>query len=101
MVSVVKIVLLISVLSFCACTSQTPSREAVTASVRKIMPSKFEVVSVVPLKEVPGLIEVSIKMDKQPVVLYMDKTAQYLFSGSLLHVESRRNLTVEAQGRIK
>jgi hypothetical protein len=50
---------------------------------------------------VPGLIEVAVKMDKQPVVLYMDKKAQYVFSGSLLHVETRKNLTIEAQGRIK
>jgi hypothetical protein len=65
------------------------------------MPTNFEVVSVVPLKEVPGLIEVAVKMDKQPVVLYMDNKAQYVFSGSLLHVDTKKNLTIEAQGKIK
>ena len=100
MVSVLKIVLLAISLFICAC-SQTPDKKNIADSIRKIMPPNFEVVSVMPLKEVPGLIEVSIKMDKQPVILYMDKKAQYVLSGSLLHVESKKNLTIEAQSKIK
>jgi thiol:disulfide interchange protein DsbC len=84
-----------------ACTTQTPTKEVVTASIKKIMPPNFEVVGISPLKEMPGLFEVSVKMDKQPVVLYMDKNAQYVISGSLLNVETKKNLTVEAQGKIK
>lgn len=98
---VFKIVLSLIALLICACSSQLPDKKIVSESIRKIMPPNFEVVSVVPLKEVPGLIEVSVKMDKQPIVLYMDKKAQYVLSGSLLHVESKKNLTIEAQGKIK
>ena len=101
MVSFFRIVLSFSFLSLCACSSQTPTKEVVSASIKKIMPPNFEVVSVTPLKEVSGLFEVAVKMDKQPVVLYMDKKAQYVFSGSLLHVETKKNLTIEAQGKIK
>lgn len=84
-----------------ACSTSTPSKEKVAEAVKKIMPVKFEVVSVVPLKEIPGVIEVSIRMDNQPVVFYMDKKAQYVISGSLLHIDSKKNLTNEAQQRIK
>jgi len=84
-----------------ACSTQIPSKEAVSESIKKIMPPNFQVLSIVPLKEVPGLIEVSVKMNKQPVVLYMDKKAQYVLSGSLLHIETKRNLTAEAQSKLK
>ena len=87
--------------AFSACSVNTPTKEIVSVSIKKIMPANFEVVSVTPLKEMPGMVEVAVKMDKQPVVLYMDNKAQYLFSGSLLHIESKRNLTVEAQGKMK
>ena len=96
-----RIVSSAALLFLCACSTQVPAKEKVTESIKKIMPPNFEVVSVTPLKELPGLIEVAVKMDKQPIVLYMDKKAQYVFSGSLLHVESKKNLTVEAQGKIK
>ena len=101
MFSVSKMPLLVVMLLICACSSKVPDKETVSESIKKIMPPNFEVVSILPLKELPGLIEVSVKMDKQPVVLYMDKKAQYVLSGSLLHVESKKNLTIEAQGKIK
>ena len=101
MIANVKIALSLAALFLCACSAQTPTKEAVTASIKKIMPANFEVVSVTPLKEVSGLFEVAVKMDKQPVVLYMDKKAQYVLSGSLLHVETKKNLTIEALGKIK
>lgn len=96
-----KLCILFTMLFLFACSNQTPTKAVVTESIKKIMPPNFEVVSIVPLKEIPGLIEVSVKMDKQPVVIYMDKKAQYVLSGSLLHVETKKNLTIEAQGKIK
>jgi thiol:disulfide interchange protein DsbC len=83
------------------CSLNTPSKETVTAAVKQIMPTNFEVVNVVQLKELPGLIEVSVKMGNQPVVLYMDRKSQYLFSGSLLELKTKKNLTVDAQSKIK
>lgn len=84
-----------------ACSSNLPSKEKVSASLKSIMPPDFEIVSISPVKDIRGLIEVSVKMNKQPVVLYMDKKARYVFSGSLLEIATKRNLTIEAQGRIK
>ena len=98
----IKLLLLFAVcVLFPACSTNTPSKETVTASIKKIMPPNFEVVSVAPLKEVPGLIEVAVKMGDQPVVLYLDKKAKYVLSGSLLNIESKQNLTIEAQKKIK
>lgn len=96
-----KFIFIVSSFILFACTAQVPSKETVTGSIKKIMPPNYEIVSISPLKEVPGLIEVAVKMDKQPVVLYMDKKAQYVISGSLLHIESNKNLTAGAQEKIK
>lgn len=101
MIQVFKAASALFVLVICACSNQTPDKKNVADAIRKIMPPTFEVVSVMPLKEVPGLIEVAVIMDKKPVVLYMDKNAKYVFSGSLLHVETKKNLTIEAQSKIK
>jgi hypothetical protein len=84
-----------------ACTAKTPSKETVSTAVKNIMPANFQIVSITPLKEMPGLIEVAVKMNNQPTVFYMDKKTQYLISGNLLHVESKKNLTIEAQAKIK
>lgn len=73
----------------------------VSESIKRIMPPDFEIISVQPLKEVPGLIEVCLKMEKRPVVLYMDNKAQYVISGSLLDPKTKLNLTIEAQNKIK
>lgn len=83
----------------CSC-SQPPSKEVVTQSIKNIMPPNFEVVAITPLKEIPGLIEVAVIMNKQPVVLYLDKKAKYVLSGSLINVESKQNLTIEAQKKL-
>lgn len=96
-----KFLILASILLLSACSGQIPDTKAVSESIKNIMPAKFEVISVTPLKEVPGLIEVAVKMDKQPVILYMDTKAQYVLSGSLIQVESKKNLTIEAQAKIK
>lgn len=101
MAIVLKLLLLILVSFLCACTNQVPDKKTVSDSIRKIMPPNYEVVSVIPLKEVPGLLEVAVMMDKQPVILYIDKKVQYVFSGSLLHLGSKKNLTNEAQSKIK
>jgi hypothetical protein len=99
--SSVKLFLFLVMILFCGCSPQAPSKEVVRVAVKNIMPTNYEVVSVRVLKEVPGLIEVLIKMDKQPVVLYMDQKVQYVISGSLLNVETKKNLTIEAQKNIK
>lgn len=91
----------ISVVTTLMACSGTPTKDTVTASIKKIMPPAFEVVEIKPLKEIPGLLEVAVRMENQMVILYMDKKAQYVISGSLLEVATKKNLTIEAQNKFK
>lgn len=100
MAIVLRLLISVNILLLCSCSS-TPTKEAVSESIKNIMPPNFEVVSVTPLKEVPGLLEVAVKLDKQPIVLYMDNKAKYVLSGSLLDPKTKLNLTIEAQKKIK
>jgi len=84
-----------------ACGSSAPTKEEVTASIKKIMPVNFEVVQVTPLKEISGLSEVVALVDRQPVVFYTDKQGKYVLSGSLIAVESKQNLTLETQKKFR
>jgi protein-disulfide isomerase len=83
-------------LALAACSS-APTKEQVKESVKRIIPVAFEVLEVRELKEIPGLYEVVLKADKQPIVLYMDKKAKYVLSGSLMSLETKSNLTMETQ----
>ena len=83
------------------CGSSAPSKEEVTASIKKIMPVNFEVVQVTPLKEISGLSEVVALVDKQPVVFYTDRKGKYVLSGSLVAVDSKQNLTLETQKKFR
>jgi hypothetical protein len=85
-------------LALSACSS-APSKEQVKESIKKIMPVSFEVVEVRELKEVPGLYQVVLQAGKQPLVVYMDKKAKYLLSGTLLSVATKTNLTMQVQQR--
>ena len=60
------------------------------------MPPAFEVLEVSALTDIPGLYQVVIKIGSRPVVLYMDKKRKYVLSGSLLSLENKGNLTLEA-----
>ncbi|HBG08264.1 MAG: hypothetical protein A2075_06805 [Geobacteraceae bacterium GWC2_58_44] len=83
-------------LALVAC-SKPPGKEQIQESVKQVIPVGFEVVQVSELKEIPGLYEVVIRVNKQPIVLYLDKKAKYAFSGSLMSLETKTNLTVETQ----
>lgn len=77
--SFLKSIFTIILLALCACSNRVPTKDQVTEAMKKIMPPNFEVISVAPLKEIPGLIEVSVKMEKQPLVLYMDRKCNMLY----------------------
>jgi len=77
-----------------------PKKEDVAASIRKIMPVNFEVLSVAAVNGIPGLFEVQVKADKQPLVLYVNKTAKLVVSGSIVDVDSKQNLTLEVQKKM-
>ncbi len=77
--------------------SKTPSKEEAKSSIKQILPVEFEVVEVRKLNEVPGLIEVVLKLDRQHIVFYMDSKAKYIVSGSIVETATKKNLTLERQ----
>jgi hypothetical protein len=83
-------------LSLVAC-SKPPTNQQVSDAIKKIIPATFQVLQVTETKAVPSLYEVVIKVNNQPVVLYVDKKTQYVFSGSLMSLDNKVNLTVETQ----
>lgn len=81
--------------------AQCPSKEGVKEAIQKIMPGNFNVVSVANLKEVPGICEAIITTNSQPVVFYVDKKGEYVISGSILEIKTKRNITAERQQTYK
>lgn len=92
-------VLCLLTLLVAACSSKPPANEQVQQAIKKFIPMDFEVLEIAPMKSIPGLYEVVIGVNKVPVVLYVDKDAKYVFSGSIMAVENKTNLTLESQKR--
>lgn len=76
---------------------KAPTKELVRESIKNFIPLNFEVLQVSKLDQIPGLYEVVIKVNNQPVVVYVDKKAKFIFSGSIMSTETKQNLTLEAQ----
>ena len=98
--TVFKIIALAAILSALSACGGAPKKEDVAASIKKIMPVNFEVTGVAPVNGIPGLFEVLVKADKQPLVLYVNKSAKLVVSGSIVDVDSKQNLTLEAQKKL-
>lgn len=96
-----RLMLLLFCLAVVSCAGPCPSRETVTAAVKKIMPVGFEVAETRSMAEVPGLCEVIITVNKQPVVFYMDGKGKYVVSGSIMEIQTGRNITLESQQKYK
>lgn len=94
------LVLTLVALSLAAC-SKPPAKEQVQEAIKQFIPVNFEVMQLSELKEVPGLYEVVVSVNEQPVVFYVDKKAKYVFSGSVMSVETKGNLTVETQKKFQ
>ena len=76
-----------------------PGKERVQEALKRYIPVPFEVLQVRQLPEIPGLCEVVLRVDRQPIVLYLDRKAQYVVSGNLMSLESKKNLTLETQNK--
>jgi hypothetical protein len=97
----VRVVAVITLaLSLSACSGSAPKKEVVTAAIKKIMPVNFEIQEISPVKDMPGLYEVLVKADKQPLVLYVNSKATLVFSGSIVEIETKKNMTLEAQKKL-
>jgi protein-disulfide isomerase len=93
------VVIFLACWALTACGGQ-PKKEEVTASLKKIMPINFEIVAIAPVSGISGLFEVQVKADKQPLVLYVNKNANLVVSGSIVDINSKQNLTLEAQKKL-
>ncbi len=71
--------------------SETMTMERATELLNGI---QGEVVSV-KAAEIPGFIQVGMKMQGQTVPLYIDQSGTYLFSGNVIDLQQRKNLTEE------
>ena len=95
-----KIIAVVALSAALTACGGVPKKEDVATSIKKIMPVNFEVIAVSAVSGIPGLFEVQVKVDKQPVVLYVNKSAKLVVSGSIVDVDSKQNLTLEAQKKM-
>ena len=85
------------VLVSCQQGKACPKEDKVKASMKEFIPQEFRVESIQALKEIPGLCEVVIKVDGQPLVFYTDKEMRYVLAGNLLSLADKKNITRERQ----
>lgn len=93
-------VLCLSVLVLSAC-SKPPAKEQVQAAVKKFIPMNFDVLEVSEVKGIDGLYEAAINVGGHPVIFYVDKKCEYIFTGSMMSTETKANLTTEAQKKFQ
>lgn len=87
-------------LTLAAC-SKPPAKEQVQEAIKKFIPVNFDVLQISELKDLSGLYEVVVSVNREPVVFYVDKKCKYVFSGSVLSTETKANLTVETQQKFQ
>ncbi|QXE91491.1 hypothetical protein KP001_02790 [Geomonas subterranea] len=93
------LVLCFITLTLNAC-SKAPAKEQVQETIKKFVPMEFEVLQI-SKEPYAGLYEVVVSVRKQPVVFYVDKNCQYLFSGSLMSADTKVNLSMETQKKFQ
>jgi len=81
----------------CKQSKACPSEDKIKACVKELIPQEFKVESVQMLKDIPGLCEVVIKVGAQPLVFYIDKSANYVLTGNLISLANKKNITRERQ----
>lgn len=84
---------LIFAVSACGPKAGCPTKETVTSSMKNIMPVRFDIVSIAETSQIHGMCEVVIKIDKEPVIFYTDKTGGYFFSGSIVSTKDKTDIT--------
>lgn len=72
---------------------QTKTQELTKAAATKALQGiQGEVLSVEPA-EVPGLYQVAMRMQGKTVPIYLDASGSYLFTGNIIRLKDRKNLT--------
>lgn len=72
--------------------SATPATLTKEAAIEALKDIQGEVLAVAP-SEIPGLYLVSVKMQGRNIPLYLDASGTYMFSGNVIDLKQRRNLT--------
>ena len=80
--------------AYAANDSSTPAGQQLTkeAAIKALKGIQGEVLTVTPA-EMPGLYLVTMKMQGKTVPIYMDSTGSYLFTGNIIRLKDRKNLT--------
>lgn len=92
--------LCLAALLLSAC-SKPPAKDQVQAAVKKFIPMNFDVLQVSEIKGIDGLYEAVISVGGHPVIFYVDKKCDYIFTGSMMSTETKANLTTEAQKKFQ
>lgn len=93
------IVVLAAATVLCACSGSVPSNEVATATLKKIIPLNFTVQSVNSFKGIPGLCEVVVVVNNQPMIFYLDKKGKYVVTGNIVEAATKKNYTIESMQR--
>ncbi len=75
-----------------ALVTAAPTTLTKEAAIEALKDIQGEVLAVAP-SEIPGLYLVSVKMQGRNIPLYLDASGTYMFSGNVIDLKQRRNLT--------
>lgn len=89
LLTMLMLVVLTGVTTLAAAAATTLTKEAAIEALKDI---QGEVLAVAP-SEIPGLYLVSVKMQGRNIPLYLDASGTYMFSGNVIDLKQRRNLT--------
>jgi thiol:disulfide interchange protein DsbC len=82
--------------SLVSCQLDTcPTEEKIKTGVKELVSQEFTVESIQPLRNIPVLCEVVIKVGTQPLVFYTDKEMKYVMAGNLISLADKKNITRE------
>lgn len=92
------IILLSSLSAFATDNTSSETQQAETqllskaTAIKALQGIQGEVISVTPA-EIPGLYQVAMKMQGKVVPIYLDGSGSYLFTGNVIRLKDRKNLT--------
>ncbi len=86
------VLLLAFILGASGLTSAMATTLTKEAAIQALQEIQGEVVAVSP-SEIPGLYLVTVKMQGKNIPLYLDASATYMFSGNVIDLKQKRNLT--------
>jgi len=84
-------------LAGCQVSSECPSKETLKTNLKDFIPGPLEVESVQPLKELPSVCEVVLRVGAQPIIFYTNKDGKYVLAGNLINLANKQNLTIARQ----